>query len=128
MHRPSVICALLASRGRVGERAGHFLFDPLHCAGADAHLARRGVDAHARPQQLTDLIGASEERRRNFDSERASGLEIDRVASAAFSAFSIIPLLLRGKPYPVIGTFPFGVVDHVPGEIEDSLASEFVLP
>jgi hypothetical protein len=50
------------------------------------------------------------------------------VGSAAFSAFSIIPLLLRGKPYPVIGTFPFGVVDHVPGEIEDSLAGEFVLP
>ena len=35
---------------------------------------------------------------------------------------------LRGKPYPVIGTLPFGVAHQVPGEIEDSLASEFVLP
>jgi hypothetical protein len=43
--RFSFICALSASRGHVGERAFHLLFNALHCAGADADLARGGVDA-----------------------------------------------------------------------------------
>lgn len=41
---------------RVGERAGHFSFDTLHCAGANADLAGCRDDAHAGPQQLADAI------------------------------------------------------------------------
>jgi hypothetical protein len=54
--KSSLICELSALRGRVGERAGHFLLNALHSAGADADLARRGVDAYAGLQQLTDAI------------------------------------------------------------------------
>jgi hypothetical protein len=36
---------LSALRGCAGERAFHFLFNALHCAGAHADLSRGGVDA-----------------------------------------------------------------------------------
>jgi hypothetical protein len=53
--RRSLIYALSASRGRADERAFHFLLDALHSAGADADLARRGVDANASLQQCAPL-------------------------------------------------------------------------
>jgi hypothetical protein len=39
------ICVPAASRGRDGERACHFLLDPLHCACAYANLAGNLEDA-----------------------------------------------------------------------------------
>ena len=45
------ICALSASHGRVGERAGHLLLDALHSAGANTKLTGDLVDAR---HSLTD--------------------------------------------------------------------------
>jgi hypothetical protein len=50
----SLICALLASPGHVGERACHFRPDALN--GADADLARDLEDAFAATQLRLDAL------------------------------------------------------------------------
>jgi hypothetical protein len=46
----------LASRGRVGERARHFLLDALHGAGADADLAGNFENAFPGAQLSLDAL------------------------------------------------------------------------
>ena len=50
------LCALGASRDRVGERGGHFLLDALHGAIAYANFAGDLDDAHAGPQTILDAL------------------------------------------------------------------------
>jgi hypothetical protein len=57
--RSSVICALSASRGRVGERACHFLLDALHRAGSHAEFTGDLEDALTRTQLSLDTFSTA---------------------------------------------------------------------
>ena len=54
--RFSFICALSASRGRVGDRAAHLIRNTLHGAIAYANFAGDLDDAHTGPQTILDAL------------------------------------------------------------------------
>jgi len=54
--RPANFICASASRGRVGERAGHLLLNALHCTSADAALPRDLAYAFAATQMSLDAF------------------------------------------------------------------------